>query len=205
MQAKKPLFWYQGLFLQPQHFQQTDLYFHSLLSPFNTFQKPFFWGVCRMNIQDVSLKNRTFELTEGEFILPDGTWIDYPGNAVVQPRSLDKGLLESDKPITVFLGVRKWSFSEENVAVIESDNEVGSVTKRFICGVDAEEAYDLHQGGPAAHVRLMTYVVKIFWDTEIQELGDYHLLPVAKLEMMDGEVQLSQRFRCVGRKTFCRS
>ena len=104
--------------------------------------------------------------------MPDGTWIDYPGNSVVQPRSLDKGLLESDKPITVFLGVRKWSFSEENVAVIESDNEVGSVTKRFICGVDAEEAHDLHQGGPTAHVRLMTYVMKIFWDTEIQELGN---------------------------------
>ena len=32
-EPRKPVFWYQGLFLQPQHFQQADLYNQSTLAP----------------------------------------------------------------------------------------------------------------------------------------------------------------------------
>jgi len=35
MKPAKPVLWHQGLFLQPQHFQQFDLYVQSLLISFS--------------------------------------------------------------------------------------------------------------------------------------------------------------------------
>ena len=42
---ERPLFWHQGLFLQPQHFQLEGLHTRSLLAPFHEFLTPHFWGV----------------------------------------------------------------------------------------------------------------------------------------------------------------
>ena len=52
---KRPLFWHQGLFLQPQHFQMKDRYDESLLTPLHRFLNPHFWGIAEMEIQQATL------------------------------------------------------------------------------------------------------------------------------------------------------
>jgi len=96
MIRSRPLFWHQGLLLQPHHFQQLDLYYQSLLMPYHRFLQPYLWGVGSMQIQESALGNRSFSLTEGEFVFPDGTHILLPGNAVVEPRSFDEAWLEGE-------------------------------------------------------------------------------------------------------------
>ena len=71
MDIYRPLFWHQGLFLQPQHFQLSDLHARSLLAPFLEFGLPHFWGVGETEIQKMALENRTFNPLRGEFIFPD--------------------------------------------------------------------------------------------------------------------------------------
>jgi len=87
---QRPLFWHQGLFLQPQHFQLFDLSMRSLLSPFNNFLQPYFWGVSGLEIQKSALKNRSFTIIKGEFLFPDGTHAVFPGNALMNGRSFEK-------------------------------------------------------------------------------------------------------------------
>jgi type VI secretion system protein ImpJ len=41
----KPLFWHQGLFLQPQHLQLNSQYCERLSLPLKTYLQPYFWGV----------------------------------------------------------------------------------------------------------------------------------------------------------------
>ena len=89
MKPQKPLFWHQGLFLEPQHFQHQDQYMKSLLSPLEGLQ-PYFWGVNRLEIREDALNNRSLEITAGEFLFPDGTSLIFPGNAIVPPRSFEK-------------------------------------------------------------------------------------------------------------------
>src|SRR3990170_3345862 len=68
MDIQRPIFWHQGLFLQPQHFQLLDLSFRSLLAPYFNFLEPHFWGISEIKIQEAALGNRTFNTIKGNFL-----------------------------------------------------------------------------------------------------------------------------------------
>ena len=194
MEAKKPVFWHQGLFLQPQHFQQNDLYFQSLLAPLQRHQQPYFWGVCDMQLQEASLANETFEIIRGEFILKDGTWVSFPGNAVIQPRSFKGAWPEMEKPMKVYIGLRKWNRTGANVASADATDDLGATAARFLSPLDPPECQDLYAGGPTAQVRMMTYLLKIFWEGEIDRVGDYDLISIAQLKYDGRSFQLNPDF-----------
>lgn len=42
MNNSKPVFWHQGLFLQPQHFQLAEQYQDTRLLPFQVYLRPHF-------------------------------------------------------------------------------------------------------------------------------------------------------------------
>ena len=189
-----PVFWHQGLFLQPHHFQLLDRSVRMLFDPFHDYLVPHFWGVGEMEIQHASLGTRSFQLAKGGFLFPDGTYAAFPGNALVEPRHFEDAWVEGGKPFTVFLGLRKWNNIGENVTVVDSLEDVSSVTTRFAAPADAEEWKDIHAGGPPGQVKRLRYVLKIFWETEQELLGDYLLIPIAQLERMGEEIVMSPRF-----------
>ena len=78
MKIQSPLFWHQGLFLQPQHFQLQDLSFRSHLIPFQQYMQPHFWGVGAMEIEQGALGSGSFSLLTGQFLFPDGSYVDSP-------------------------------------------------------------------------------------------------------------------------------
>ena len=55
MAIQKPLYWHQGLFLQPHHFQQQDLTFQTWLTPLHAYAQPHFWGVGEFEIHRAAL------------------------------------------------------------------------------------------------------------------------------------------------------
>ncbi|MEW5724658.1 MAG: type VI secretion system baseplate subunit TssK [Thermodesulfobacteriota bacterium] len=194
MKGDRPLFWFQGLFLQPQHLQLTDRHYDRLVRPLRDYLQPYFWGVISLSIQEMGLSNKTFEVSAGEFMFPDGTHVTFPGNAALKPRSFDEAWLAGDRPFTVYLGLRKWNPSGGNVTVVSDLNQVDAVNTRYAALEDPEEVLDLHGDGPPALVKHLSYALRIFWETEEEELDDYHLIAIGRLER-DGEViRLSREF-----------
>jgi len=191
---ERPLFWHQGLFLQPQHLQLEDVHVHSLLTPFHRFLQPYLWGAGDFEIQKAALGNRSFDLVRGEFLFPDMTYAAFPGNALIEARSFDEDWVEGGKPLTVFVGLKKWNDAGENVTVLSSLENLTGVTTRFVTAADPEEVQDLHQGGPPAQVKRLYHALKVFWETELDQLGDHVLVPVGQLERVGEEVTLSERF-----------
>jgi type VI secretion system protein ImpJ len=191
---ERPLFWHEGLFLQPQHFQLEDLHFQSLLAPFHRLLQPHFWGIGDLEIQEAALGNRNFNLLGGEFLFPDKTYVVFPGNAVIEARSFDEAWLEGDKPLTVYIGLRKWNDAFENVSELSKLDNFSEVTTRFITTVEPEEVRNFYQNGPSAQVKRLFYLLKIFWETEMDQLGDYIHIPLAQLERSGEEIILSERF-----------
>ncbi len=191
---ERPLFWHEGLFLQPQHFQLEDLHFQSLLTPFHRLLQPYFWGIGDLDIQETALGNRSFNLLKGEFLFPDKTYVVFPGNAVLEARSFDEAWLEGDKPLTVYIGLRKWNDAFENVTELPKLDNFSEVTTRFITTVEPEEVRNFYQNGPSAQVKRLFYLLKIFWETEMDQLGDYIHIPLAQLERSGEEIILSERF-----------
>ena len=194
MNIQRPVFWQQGLFLQPQHFQLTDLYAQSLLYPFKQFLEPHFWGVGELEIQKAALGNRSFDIARGQFLFPDGSFAMFPGNALLEARSFDEAWVEGGKPFTVFIGQKKWNDADSNVTIVPGLSGLAEVTTRFVTGEEPEEVHDLHHSGPPAQVHKLYHLLKIFWEREKNQLGDYVVFPVAQLVRMGDEVRLAENF-----------
>ncbi|MBC2714127.1 MAG: type VI secretion system baseplate subunit TssK [Desulfobacteraceae bacterium] len=191
---ERPLFWHQGLFLQPQHFQLKDLHDQSRMTPFSRYLNPHFWGVADIEIQHAALGNHSFNFLKATFLFPDMTYVDYPGNAVVQARSFESAWSEGGKRLPVYVGIKKFNDAGENVTVLSSLSNLNDVTTRFVTTTDAEEIQDLHHNGPPAQVKKLYYVLKIFFETEKDLVGDYELIPLASLERDSSEIILSEKF-----------
>jgi type VI secretion system protein ImpJ len=194
LETSKPLFWHQGLFLQPHHFQLQDQYVHSLMVPYQRFLTPYLWGVAQLSVSSAALGNRSFELVKGEFLFPDGTHVSVPGNGIVEPRSFEDGWIEGDRPLTVYLGLKKWDTSGENVTVLSELQGIGQLITRFVTKTDPDDVEDLYQTGPKAQVKSLHFVLRIFWETEKDQLGDYLLVPVAQIERHGEDLKLSERY-----------
>lgn len=75
--------WYEGMMLQPHHFQQADLRTQKQLSYHLTRLTPYFFGIEKVTFDHAVLAEGKIRLLEIDGILPDGTIIQY---------HMDKGL-----------------------------------------------------------------------------------------------------------------
>jgi len=191
---ERPLYWHQGLFLQPQHFQLQDRYTRSLIEPLHQNLMPHFWGVGGMAVKSAALGNRSIGLTSGEFLFQDMTYAVIPDNAVIQSRSFENAWEDGGKPFMVYLGLKKFSPSGENVTVVQDLKRIGEVTTRFVATEEAGEFKDLHGNGPSAQVRHLHLVLNFFWESEKDQLGDYELIPLVKLERQGDAIALSEQY-----------
>ncbi len=189
----RPLFWHQGLFLQPQHLQLTSRYCEALNLPFKEYLQPHFWGVGCWQVQTTALDNQSFHLTEGKFLFPDMTYAVIGENALVMPRSFESAWEQGSEKFGVYIGIHKFNASGSNVTVIDGENKLTEAATRWVTPHTADQIPDLHQNGPAADVKKLNYVLKIFWETEKDQLGDYELIPLARLEKDQDRVRLSSR------------
>ncbi len=181
MDGAKPVFWYQGLFLQPQHFQLSEQFLLSQLRAYQQQGQPHAWGVTALDLQDSALEHRRCELESGEFLFPDGSVVNFPGNAVIRPRSFEDAWVEADKPFTIYVGLRKLSPFEDNVTVVSDFDQLEQVRTRFVSLADPQEVRDLYRDGPQAQVKSMHYVLRVIWETEKDDMTDYLLIPIAEV------------------------
>lgn len=192
MSNSKPIFWHQGLFLQPQHFQLSDQYQDARLFPYQTFMKPHFWGVCRIEMLASSLSHRTCEIESGEFMFPDGTFVSVPGNAVVSPRSFEDEWVDPEKPFTIYLAIHKLSQFDDNATVLANLDEHAETTTRYITTAAAEDVKDVYVEGNDAQVKFLRHALKIVFDNEKDELNDYEFIAIAQV-MREGDAIIYNR------------
>lgn len=196
----RPVFWHQGLLLQPQHFQLAERSLQTMLAPWQELLVPHFWGVSRLALRLSFSAQRSLEVAAGAFLFPDGTYLEYPGDAVIEPRGIDERSCPGPGPFTVYLGLRKWNSNAANVTVLEQGAPLHGVTTRFAAPPDASPCPDLHSGGAQGEVRQMSFVLKFFLPHEIEHQADYLLLPVARIGRKPDGLELLPDFipPCLG-------
>lgn len=192
MHADKPLFWHQGLFLQPQHFQLADLHQLHRLKALRQYGQPYFWGVSGLDIREGALERKIIEVTELEVFFDDGHLVAFPGNAHIEPRSFEKAWEDGGKPFNIYLGLRRWDPEGGNVSQVE--DTAAAVNTMFAVSADPVEQPDLLGSGPAAQLKPMRYVLRLFWEDELDDLGSYNIIPLARLERDVQEVKLDKSF-----------
>jgi len=191
MNMPKSLLWTQGLFLEPQHFQLLDRHQDFLLEPFRRFVAPYFWGIATLDVAKNALGSRVFAINSGEFLFPDGTHACFPGNCVVEGRSFAEAWDDGDKFFLIYLGVKKYREQGRNVTVVPELEKLSGITSRYVTEVEPDEIADQHLAGPSAQAQQLNYLLRLVWETEKDQMGDYQLLLLGQLERDGDEIRLS--------------
>ena len=194
MNISKPVFWHQGLFLQPQHFQMADLYAESLITPLQKYLHPYFWGVISLEISATGLENFSINIVKGEFLFSDGSHILFPGNALMEGRSFTEAWSDQGKPFDVYLGIREMNPAGGNVSVLSDLDNLNGVSSRYAGTLQPEEIPDQHESGDAGEVKTLRYILKIFWADEVEDAGDFILMPLTRIERDGDETKFNNDF-----------
>src|SRR6185369_8023612 len=85
MSVHNKVVWSEGLFLQPQHFQQQDRYFEQYVEGRCRGLVPYSWGFTELEIERDWLRVGKFALRRAAGVFPDGTPFRMPEDEPVPP------------------------------------------------------------------------------------------------------------------------
>ena len=74
------VFWGEGLFLRPQHFQRQDAYHEARLQALASAMHPYAWGVRQAQFDPQALASGTLRAQRLSVVFPDGELYDAPGD-----------------------------------------------------------------------------------------------------------------------------
>ncbi len=78
MSRYRKIVWNEGMLLSPQHFQQWDNYYESLLNARVNLLAPYQWGILDLQLNLEAVQNGRVELERCRAVMPDGLWINAP-------------------------------------------------------------------------------------------------------------------------------
>lgn len=194
MNFNKPLFWHQGLFLQPQHFQYQSLHTQQTEYQLLGLNNAFPWGISSMQLAPQALSRGQIEFSYLTLLFEDGALVSYPDNAQVAPRSFEANWLDRTKPLMAYIAIAKLSDSQSNVTQVPSYDNSQHISSRYVSLVEGESVKDLHQGDQAVSIKTMKYVAKVIFENELEQHSDYLTLPLACLEEIEDEIIYSKEF-----------
>ena len=184
--------WHQGMFLQPQHFQLAERQQFMHTRPIAQSGLPHFWGIGELSLSAAAVANQRIEIQSARLLFEDQTYVEYPGNAVIAHRSFDASRITGERPMRVYLGLRRFSHDGGNVSAGAEYADGALAPVRYATTWRTQEVADLYGEGPAAQVRSLMHVVRIFFDHELDSLQDYELIPIASVQSDGTSVRLAE-------------
>ena len=183
MEPLRPLFWGQGMLLQPEHFQQQDSYHEALLHHLLALLSPFFWGVCSLRVNETALQNFVFEVEEAELLTFEGTLLRVgdlrPTTGRIAPRSFQQDLDPTGRPLSVYLAVKRLRSDEGNLAQANGDRG-GDSNRRFL--LEESEVSDLLVGSDhSVQLQYLVHDAEVLFDVAAERSHDYELVKVAEI------------------------
>ncbi|HEX9869690.1 MAG TPA: type VI secretion system baseplate subunit TssK [Candidatus Tectomicrobia bacterium] len=189
MDQLRPIFWGQGMFLQPQHFQQQDSYHEARLRGYLHWLYPFCWGVKSLVINEPALRNFMFEIELCELVTWDGTIVRFqgetlPSNARIVPRSFEPALDPGGRPLGVFLGLKRRQWEEDNVYVRREPgrNEAAGEKQRRYSLQELETPDLFAENGQNSSLQYLMHEVRLLFDQDTAvHSEDYELVKIAEV------------------------
>jgi type VI secretion system protein ImpJ len=106
MSTNSKVIWTEGLFLQPQHFQQQDRHFERYVESRCRALVPHSWGFTEIELEHDFLSIGKFAVRRAEGVFPDGTPIRIPDDDPVPP-AIDIGPQDRDQIIHLAVPLRR--------------------------------------------------------------------------------------------------
>jgi len=194
MNKFKSIYWHQGLFLKPHHFQY--LYARQQEENFKLKQmsQTFFWGISKLDINKKELLNKNIVIEQLELIFRDGTTISFPDNAAVASRAFDDKDDELDDNLKIYIGLKSFNKNGVNVTELDSFDDLEGIDTRFISNSEASDVNNLYHKDESAQIQFMDYCLKIFFEDETENLNSYQIMPLAVIEKQSEQIVMSEKY-----------
>ncbi|RQW07074.1 MAG: type VI secretion system baseplate subunit TssK [Calditrichaeota bacterium] len=104
MTLNKKVIWFEGMTLDPHHFQQMDRFHESRLNYWMREVTPYLWGISAITLEKDSLLNGQFQLTKLTGVMPDGMFFNMPeSDPLPIPRNFSELFPPTQESLPVFL------------------------------------------------------------------------------------------------------
>ena len=117
MLENSKVIWKEGMFLQPQHFQQAERYMLDIMNDRLKALMPYYYGIAEVQVDRDALANSLFTLTRCSGVLPDGISFEVPKKEPLPaPRSFADHFATERQSLEVFLALPVAMSGKANVA-----------------------------------------------------------------------------------------
>lgn len=194
MNTNKPLYWHQGLFLQPNHFQYQDAYNEFIQSVIRRTVAPLAWGVASAKVDAGNLEAGQVGFTQLRVLFQDGTLFSFPENARLVGRIFDSPAWEDrNKPLRIYLGVKKRN--EEPLVQRELPNGGDdSLNSRFVIDAQSATLTNRYEQAERVEAQVLSLEGKLWFESELDQATGYDLMPVAQLIRTGDQIKLDTSF-----------
>lgn len=186
MSAYNKVVWSEGLFLQPQHFQQQDRYFERYVETRCQPLAAYSWGLTEIELERDLLSIGKLGLRRAVGVFPDGTPVRMPEDDPLPP-PLDVRAQTRDQLVYLAVPLRRSGGAEVD--------RVPSADGLARHGVRELEARDATSGASdAAVLEVGALRTRLLWASEVTDA--YACVPLAQVIecRSDGHVVLDERF-----------
>ncbi|WP_307690818.1 type VI secretion system baseplate subunit TssK [Variovorax ginsengisoli] len=117
--------WTEGMFLQPQHFQQHDRYLLAQEQQRSQAGRAYGWGFLSLSLDSAALQLGKIALRSAQGLMPDGVAFDIPGQDAA-PAALDIAADVRDELVVLALPLQR-----PGVAESDAEGDAGSMPPRY--------------------------------------------------------------------------
>jgi type VI secretion system protein ImpJ len=169
--AKRPVHWFEGMFLKPHHFQASDRYHRERVQESEDWLHPHDWGLRSVRFDEDAITNHSLRLTACQARFKDGTTLTVPEEASVDPVELRAALTQKAE-VMAYLAVPAWQESRGNAERVKSDRN-----PRYLVG--RLERPDENTGADEEELEFRYIQPRLVLDDP--ELAGYEMLPLARI------------------------
>jgi len=189
MDKNYKILWYEGMNLEPHHFQQWDRFIADNLNfRFKTINTHD-WGLTSISIDEDALTNGNFKLLKCNGIMSDGLGFKMPDNDTLPPiRAFTEQFPSTQAVLGVYLSVSSERIGGQNFALDESTHN-----RNIRFSIDRINVNDENTGSGEREIGVARANFNIKFETE--SLEDLTAIKIAEIvRSPEGEFKLSKEY-----------
>ena len=181
--------WFEGMKLDPHHFQQSDRYNQYYINSRINILNSNYWGLSEIQIDLAALSGGTFNLVKCVGVLPDGLLFDMPANdPLPKSRSFDELFPAVAEKLEVFLAIPIENVAGNNC---QMNDAVNSNNTRYI--LQNIEMLDYNTGTNMRSIGIVKPNIQFKFGDE--SLEDYTSIKLGQINRSaDGKFTMDKNF-----------
>jgi type VI secretion system protein ImpJ len=181
--------WYEGMKLNPHHFQQIDRYNQYNINSRINILNSNYWGLTEIQIDLAALSGGSFNLVKCTGIMPDGLLFDMPANdPFPKSRSFEDMFSATAEKMDVFLSIPSENISGNNC---QMDEAVNSNNSRYI--LQNTEVLDYNTGSNMRTIGIVKPNFQFKFGEE--SLEDFSSIKIGQINRSaDGKFTMDKNF-----------